>query len=128
MTTQLHDEIVDDIREILTFEYSYPAQPAFVVRFAGDGTLGATTAGINNKKVRSMAADFYIFPQGEDPIFVEVGDMTPKNKWDHIFYDGLRKVRILRVSFERSYVILNKQETPFEAHLMLTLRKLEKFR
>lgn len=128
MPTQLHEDIIDDIREILTREYSRPENPPFKVSFAGDRLLGQIMAGMPNGKTHGLAADFYIFPEGEDPVFIEVGKMMPGNKWDHIYYGGVRKPRILRVSFERSYMIMNPQKTPFEKHLMKTLRKLESYR
>ncbi|MBP8292371.1 MAG: hypothetical protein KAX65_06330 [Caldilineaceae bacterium] len=115
MPTELHEELIDDVR--------------FCVSELGILTNGRV-AGYADAKIMNavmgqwttLLADAYLALDdcgecGEHLIAVEVGRMKD-GKWSHIRYGCGSPMTVLRVGFDRSTWLLNPKNTPIETTVM----------
>lgn len=122
MPSELHEEIVDDIRfgfsHFLRINPKYRQNEILVI---AENMLFEVV--YPSAKGMGLRADMYIdLRDGCGPIAVEVGRMKD-GKWSHTTTQDGKPIRVLRVGFDRSIWMLNPRNTEIEIDVMEFYRK-----
>jgi hypothetical protein len=123
MPSRFHEWLIDQVNssigeypECIPFRRKYPHLGRGIEPFVPHALMGLDM---------SRKADSYIF--GGDrmgpPVFIEVGEMRPYDKWSHVIWRDGKPPRILRVCFDGGVYVLNPRDTKFERDLVAEIKK-----
>jgi hypothetical protein len=125
MTSELHENIIDEIRQIVVNEYCQEWQPTL----CSINYFASVLLGYGNEHSKPREPDLVIIPpDGAGAIAVEVGNM-PDGKWREVISKDGKSIRVLRVGLDCSVSMIRQRYTKAEIALMTLLEeRLEIFR
>lgn len=123
MLSELHEQLVNDLGTVLSLALLSVYPDVWEVGgfwFTPDAAIANPFLETPKTGGRTISADMYIFPGDlSGVILVEIGD-TKVGKWNFLKHDGM-PVRVLRITKDRAFGLLNRRNTGFETDLLNAL-------